>query len=81
MWDAFKAAARRHHQTFIARVRRADLTRAEREATIAEELFVRTRDSQHYAQLQLMTKEVLILRTSLTQKKLHHHGWEGSLIP
>lgn len=47
-----------------------DLTRAEREAIVGEALFVRTRGPQHYARLQILTKEVLCLRTSLTQKKL-----------
>lgn len=73
VWDAFNAAIREHYQIIISRVhreRRADLSKAEREATIGEPLFVRTRDPQHYAQLQLMTREVLRLRTSITQKKL-----------
>lgn len=72
-WDAFKATTRGHYQTIIARVqreRRADLVKAEREASSAEALFVRTRDPAHYSHLQFMTKEAVRLRTCLTQKKM-----------
>lgn len=73
VWDAFKAYTRGHYQTIIARVSRersVDLTRAERETASVKEIFIRTRDPQHYAHLQLLTGEVLSLRTSLTQKKI-----------
>lgn len=73
VWDAFKATTRGHYQTIIAKVRRerrADLVRAERDASSAEVHFVCTRDPVHYSQLQLMTSEVVRLRTSLTQKKM-----------
>lgn len=55
MWEAFKVAMRGHYQAIIARVRRklgADLTRAERDASLREATYVRTRDPRHYAQLQ-----------------------------
>lgn len=73
VWDAFKATIRGPYRTIIARVHRehrVELTRAERDAASGEELFIRTWDPQHYAHLQLLTREVLDLRTSLTQKKL-----------
>lgn len=62
VWDTFKATMRGQYQTIIARVRRkrkADLMKAERDAASGEELFIRTRDSQQYAHLQLLTREVL----------------------
>lgn len=73
VWDAFKAFSRGQFQTIIAKVRnerRSALTTAESAAAIQEMLYVGSRDPQHYIRLQCLTREVLSLRTSLTQKTL-----------
>lgn len=73
VWDAFKAYTRGRYQTIIARVRRerrADLSDAERKADLQEAQFLRTKDPGDYDTLQLLTREVVRIRTSLTRKSL-----------
>lgn len=77
VWDAFKAYSRGQYQTIIAEVRQGpskELTGLEAETARKEALYVRSQDPQSYAQLQSLSREVLLLRTTLmlTQKKLLH---------
>lgn len=72
-WDAFKAVSRGQYQTLIGQVRgrlKADLVKAEEEAARLEERYILTKDLQDYSNLQEATGRVLLLRTSLTRKKL-----------
>lgn len=73
VWDAFKAFTRGQFQTIISGVRRdrrKELTRLEAEAGRQEALYVSSPDPQIYGRLQALLRETLMVRTSLTQKKL-----------
>lgn len=75
LWDGFKASSRGHYRSIMATVRRerrAELTKVVDEASRQEALYVRSRDPQQYTRLQSLTQQALLLRTSLTQKKLMH---------
>lgn len=73
VWDAFKASSRGHYQSLIGGVRRqkkADLVRAEDRPASLERQYTQTGDSELHAKLQESTREVMLIRTSLTKKKL-----------
>lgn len=75
VWDGFKASSRGQYQSIIAAVRgdrRAELEEVEDEALKQEALYVRSREPQHFTRLQSLTQKALLLRMSLTQKKLLH---------
>lgn len=73
VWDAFKAYTRGRYQNIIAKVRRerkADLSSAEVKADLQEPQFIRSKHPRDYDELQSLTREVVRILTSLTQKPL-----------